>query len=145
MKNKKKLIITIVCSSLLVIIGVVFVFYQFFNPFSGLFDEGPIKKVNLAGWEKLEQGMTKQQVIELLGDSERKSGPSKVTFGEGEEKEEISIPERWEYNYTIGISLFGGVHDKAYVVYFDKKGLLDYWREPIHKEEKQSQKITSAD
>jgi len=101
------------------------IYVRFFFEFN--FGEGPAKRVNLAGWAKLEKGMTRKQVIHLLGDSHNKAGASTFTIGD----DEFETSERWEYNWTVGIPLFGEVHPKAYVVYFDVDGKLATWREPI--------------
>ncbi len=91
-----------------------------------IFDERPTKRVNLAGWRKLKVGMTKQQVISLLGDAASKTPPGSMTM----DKEVISLPELWEYNWQSGLNLFGNPHPKSYAVRFDKDGRLSSWYEP---------------
>jgi hypothetical protein len=111
-----------------------FIYFNFFYHFD-LFKKGLIKKVNLAGWEKLEKGMTKARVVELLGKSDCGFGPDSGSIGD----KKFIVPETWEYNWSVGLSLLGEVHPKAYIVRFDSEGKLTSWREPIEKESKPEQ------
>jgi hypothetical protein len=103
-----------------------FIYFKYFFTLD-LFKEGPTTEVNLAGWQKLEKGMTKPQVVNLLGDSSVKYGPGTYTLGGATN----TTPETWEYNWTVGFSWLGEVHPKAYVVYFGDDGKLALWREPL--------------
>lgn len=93
---------------------------------SHMFREGPTTKVNLAGWHKLEVGMTKQQVTSLLGNAASKSGPGTTTMS----GKTTYNHEFWEYNWTSGITIFPHPHPKSYHVYFDRHGKLASWGEP---------------
>ncbi len=93
---------------------------------SRMFSEGPTTKVNLAGWHNLEVGMTKEQVISLLGNAPSKSVPEIMK----ESGKTIYFPEFWEYNYTSGLTLIPQPHPKSYHVYFDKQGRLANWGGP---------------
>ena len=62
MKNKAEWIIGGIFSLIIVVCLVAFIYFHFLSPLD-LFKKGPIKKVNLAGWEKLETGMTKADLI----------------------------------------------------------------------------------
>jgi outer membrane protein assembly factor BamE (lipoprotein component of BamABCDE complex) len=123
LSKKTVLILVLLC---LIVLGggtVVYVRYFFLQD---MFREGPTKKVNLAGWQKLEVGMTKQQVISLLGDAASKRGPETTTMSDRVTYD----PEYWEYNWTSGIPILAHPHPKSYSVYFDKEGRLAGWREP---------------
>jgi outer membrane protein assembly factor BamE (lipoprotein component of BamABCDE complex) len=98
------------------------------------FEPGPIKKVDLAGWQQLEIGMTESQVEEVLGKPDSKLGRSTFTLG----GEETTTPQTWEYDWTIGLSLVGNTHPKSYLVRFDSDGKLASWREPIDQQDPQS-------
>jgi hypothetical protein len=121
--KKKILILTLLC--LVVFGGGAAVYYRYFF-LRDMFREGPTKKVNLAGWQKLEVGMTKQQVISLLGNAASKNGPGTMTMN----GETTYDPEFWEYNWTAGLTLFPHPHPKSYHVSFGKEGKLASWGEP---------------
>jgi len=132
MKTKtKRISIALIVLLVLAMLGG-FVYFEYFFTLH-LFDDGPTNKVNVAGWSKLEEGMSQQQVIEILGEARTKHGPGTSTFGDITN----AIPETWEYNWRVGLSLFGEVHPKAYVVYFDGQGKLASWRAPIETNEAQ--------
>jgi hypothetical protein len=133
MKRKWKRILIVFGTLVLIVLVGGFIYLKYFFTLH-LFEDGPTKNANLSGWTKLEEGMTKDQVISLLGDSWAKSGPGSFTLGGTTN----TTPERWEYNWKIGLGLFGQVHPKAYVVYFDQDGKLSSWREPIETNEDQN-------
>jgi hypothetical protein len=142
MKKKTKWILGSIFSAVVLICLAGFIYFQFFFTLDlDLFEEGPTKQVNLEGWAKLKEGMTREQVIDLLGDSSTKWGPGTFTIGD----DEYATSERWEYNWTIGFSLFGGVHPKAYVVYFDENGHLASWREPLETNKYESKASRTTD
>ena len=114
MKSAKLLIISLFLSSLLSC-------YNF--EFLG---EGPIKNVNLGGWEHLQKGMTKKEVIQLIGDSHSKIGPRVLETKETQYK---SL-EYWEYGWSKGIQDMGSVSDKSYIIYFDQNEQLLSWKAP---------------
>ncbi|MBI2438194.1 MAG: outer membrane protein assembly factor BamE [Lentisphaerae bacterium] len=125
MKKKTKWILGSMAGIVLFACLAGFIYFKYFFAIH-LFEEGPTTKVTLSGWSKLEKGMTREQVISLLGDSSVKWGPGSFSIG----GDEYKTNERWEYNWTIGFSLFGQVHPKAYVVYFDDEDRLASWQEP---------------
>ena len=125
MKSKTKWILGGGASALAVVCVAALVYFQFFFHID-LPEPGPVNSVNLAGWEKLEIGMSRQEVSSLLGEP----GSQRTTKrGEGDD---TTVIEGWEYNWTSGF--FGDPHPKAYVVFFDEKGKLTSWREPAEKE-----------
>jgi len=86
---------------------------------------GPATKIDLNRWEQLRVGMTKDQVIELIGDA---SSKHKVAVGHDKNNvsKKIEQNEFWEYNSHS--SLFGGPHPRAYVIYFDSEGKVSFFR-----------------
>lgn len=96
----------------------------FFNPFS----PGPVKGVDPAAWTKLAPGMTKEQVVALLGDAPCKSGTITITSEDG--TEQFSPPEYWHYTWSNGID-FLGPPGQAHVVWFDGKGRVVSFRAPV--------------
>jgi len=103
-----------------------FIYFRFFFhlPF---FEPGPIKGVQPEAWAKLQVGMTKQEVIALLGESDCRRGPG---TREIDGKKEIMTPEFWQYTWTDGLNIFGGPSDKAHAVYFDSDGKVSGFRAP---------------
>lgn len=82
-----------------------------------LFMEGPTTEINIEKWKSLKIGMTKEEVISLVG-----SPPfQKIVDG--------AIYEFWEYEYHASL-LSDGPHPKAYVIYFNKDGKVAKMREP---------------
>ena len=93
----------------------------------GFFEAGPTNKIKTENWEKLKIGMTKKEVIDLLGDS-----PSKHIISVHSPEKSSNAFEFWEYEYRSSpISI---PHPKAYVVYFNQKGLVSKLREPMNTE-----------
>jgi len=84
----------------------------------------PATKVDPKKWVELRIGMTKDQVVSLLGDPPCQH-KRRV---ENEEKNEIVSYEFWEYNFCSGA--LAGPDPKAYVIYFDVEGKVSYIREP---------------
>ena len=123
MKKKTKWIVGGIIGTILAVLLVGFIYFYYFFTIN-LFEEGPTKDVNLSGWEKLERGMTKAQVTHLLGASASK-------FGLGLVSNECSEAETWQYNWKIGLSIWGEVHPKSYIVRFGSDGRLASWREPL--------------
>ena len=136
MKKKIKWILGCILGAILIFCLVVFIYFRFFFTLD-LFEEGPTKKVNLSGWEKLERGMTKAQVAALLGDSVSTFGPGQGTIG----GTKISVAETWQYNWKVGISIWGEVHPKSYIVQFGPDGRLASWREPLEENIKPEQSV----
>ncbi|MBI4219741.1 MAG: hypothetical protein HY682_06315 [Chloroflexi bacterium] len=95
-----------------------------------LFGPGPIRSVSPGAWARLRVGMTKDEVVFLLGDAEVKSGPGKTEVaGRPALMTPELWPEFWEYNWTDGFPIFSP-SDKAFVVYFDSQGRVSSFREP---------------
>ncbi|GAG95824.1 unnamed protein product, partial [marine sediment metagenome] len=46
-----------------------------------------------------------------------------------------AVLEIWEYNWTVGISWWGEVHPKSYIVRFESDDTLASWREPLKAEQ----------
>jgi len=87
----------------------------------------PAAAVNPDAWKQLHTGMTKQQVLALLGEAPRQMQGESSKVG----APKIIEPwEFWEYGY---VSAFGAPipHDRAYAVYFDQDGRVSSFREPI--------------
>ena len=133
MKKRTKWILGTIASLPVLLCIAGFIYFQFFFTIDldmkGLFDDKPIAKVNLLGWEKLEKGMTKEEVANLLGKSAHQ-------FTRGSEDNNAS--ETWEYNWSIGLPIFREFHPKAYIVRFDSDGKLVFWREPVEREHEKS-------
>lgn len=91
-----------------------------------LFKPRPIVSVEPEAWAKLNVGMSKEAVIQLLGNTPAKFGPltTEVCY------EKTIIPEFWQYNWTDGFT-FGRPSDKAYVVYFDSSNRVSRFRAPL--------------
>lgn len=83
------------------------------------FLEGPTSNVNIENWRKIKIGMTKEQVIILIGNS-----PSQHSIPNNNDSCASSV--FWEYGYQ---SLLGP-HEKAYVVFFNSDGLVSALQEP---------------
>ena len=82
-----------------------------------LFEKGPTQNVDIEQWKRLKIGMTKMEVISLLGDS-----PSKHEFSVDSQERNENTNEYWEYGYKS--SLLAGPHPKAYVVFFNREGTV---------------------
>jgi hypothetical protein len=125
MKRKKKVVLGII--SLVVIFGLSYAIYEWKvtqNFAKGIFGPGKITAVNLDGWEKMRVGMTQEEVIKLLGDS---SSKRKFTVS----GDNFSSTQRfWEYNYKSGI--LQSPDPRAYVVFFDSKGIVTSFRAPLN-------------
>ncbi|MCK5114140.1 MAG: hypothetical protein KAR11_05185 [Phycisphaerae bacterium] len=145
MKKRTKWILGTGASIVVLFCVAGFIYYQFFFTLDidlgdmHLFEEGPTEKVNLNGWEKLEKGMTKKEVSDLLGEPGSSFGIGGKTIDGNE-----PMSETWEYNWTVGLSLFGNAHPRAYVVRFGPDGKLALWREPIDKENKKGGGVGKA-
>jgi hypothetical protein len=93
------------------------------NQVAGVIAQGmlkgyPAKPVDPEGWKRVHVGMTKDEVLGLLGEAPHK----------GTEPGEDSR-EYWEYGHVS--SVFAPVPDNlGHVVYFDKQGLVSSTREP---------------
>jgi hypothetical protein len=88
---------------------------------------GPIHSAPEEGWARLRIGMTRDEVIALLGRSESECGPV-MTDMEPNPAVVVS-PEFWEYSWTDGLPA-QSPSDKAYVVEFDLQGRLSAFRKP---------------
>jgi len=135
MKKRTKWILGTSASLVVLLCVAGFIYFQFFFTIdmSGdwhLFEEGPVNKVNLAGWKKLEKGMSKEEVANLLGEY----GSSFNMEGTSISGKKFTMSEIWEYNWSIGLPLFGEAHLKAYIVRFGPDGKLASWREPVERE-----------
>ncbi len=110
------------CLVCLLYVGCVLVLAHTFDPFK----KGPIREVNLDGWEQLEQGMSKAAVARLLGAPGNKFRQGLNLGGTAD-----SLMETWEYNWSAGITLFGIGNPKAYIVVFSPDATLFTWRAPM--------------
>ena len=79
--------------------------------------------------------MSKEKVAELLGEADCRFGPGTRSIDDGPK---FTTPETWEYNWTVGLSIFGETHPKSYIVQFDSDSKLSYWREPKEEENKKN-------
>ena len=112
----------------------------------------------VANWDSVEIGMSKEQVISLLGEPIGKHGPAKVEIEhDGDSEPAIaaagglagmffdSLYEYWEYDSInreelsqeqaveeLVESLFGP-SDESFVVYFDENGKVKKLRRPLNK------------
>lgn len=84
-----------------------------------------------ASFGGLEQGMTRDQVRELLG------APSTTFYATEELRAEAggAYRERWQYGDTISTRATGAMFpesapDRVWVVFFDEEGRVDSFREP---------------
>ncbi len=107
---------------------------------SGLFKSGPVAKANAEDWSKLEKGMSKDDVELLIGKAEHKFAiGNDARIGNKEDS-----AETWEYDYTDGLNIFGRTSPKSYVVTFDARGTLSFWRKPINIEDPNKSVHTTA-
>jgi len=122
------LVTAIAARSLVVLLFVVSFIYILVikHNMSSWFEPRPIMGVQPEAWAKLQVGMTKQDVIALLGESPCKGGPSTTEI---DGKKEITRPEFWAYTWSEGLDLFGP-SDKAHAVYFDSDGKVSSFRAP---------------
>ena len=116
--------ITTMSVVVLLFVGGFIYFHYFFK--LDLFKPGPIMSVQPEAWAKLQVGMTKQDVIALLGESQRRVSTGTTEI---DGKKEITRPEFWAYTWTEGLDLFGP-SDKAHAVYFDSDGKVSSFRAP---------------
>ena len=87
-----------------------------------------LSTVDMQAWTGLTIGMTKEEVIALLGDPPAKNKEER-NAEQNYTDEELDRLEFWTWNYTYG--LFVPVpHPKAYVVYFDQAGRISGFRAP---------------
>jgi len=80
------------------------------------FSEHALPSPDAKAWAQIQVGMTKQQVISLLGDSRSKMMPA------GKE-------ESWEYGYTLGLIPLEA--PQAYIVRFGPEGKVSSFRSPV--------------
>jgi hypothetical protein len=126
MSKKKKLILgALFITAIIVVAFVIQVGHLRQNISKIIFDPGMSNAVNLDGWQKMKVGLTQDEVIRLLGDSTSK----KQISLKGEHI--MSTQNFWEYNYQSGA--FQGPNPKAYVVFYDSKGFVVSFREPLIK------------
>jgi len=125
MKRPIKILLVTAMSLVVLLFVGGFIYFHFFFKLH-LFEPGPIMGVQPEAWAKLQVGMTKQDVIALLGESPRKFGP---TTTETDGKKEITMPEFWAYTWSEGLDIFGP-SDKAHAVYFDSDGKVSSFRAP---------------
>ena len=102
-----------------------------------------------ANWSNLKVGMSKDEVVNLLGESPSKSQPGKIQASPdsnmlqtyiGMTFVKYFIPdlwrdlcyERWHYGEFEMLENLVFPSDKAYVVYFGSSGKVVSFREPIH-------------
>lgn len=90
----------------------------------GFFAPGQTSRIKTENWAKVKIGMTKKEVVDVLGDS-----PSKHVISVDSSKKKSNTLEFWEYEYRS--SLLSEPHPKAYVIYFTKEDLVSKIREPI--------------
>ncbi len=78
-------------------------------------------------WQRLRIGMSKQEVVQLLGEAPRRVGPTSVVGGQPSAAE--TLPEFWEYGF---VAAFGTpVPDaRSYVVLFASDGRVTAFRKP---------------
>lgn len=97
---------------------------------SNAFAPHALPSVSEQGWQQMSVGMTKAQVMALLGDSAAKHDPATTTVNG---KTVAISKEYWEYNWTDGVSLAAllAPSDKAYVVYCGSDGTVTSFRRPI--------------
>ena len=121
--------ITAMSVVVLLVVGGLIYFHYFFTVDLPFLEARPIKGVQPEAWAKLQVGMTKQEVIALLGESHCRRGPG---TSEIDGKKQIITPEFWQYTWTDGgFHLFGRVpSDKAHAVYFDSDGKVSGFRAP---------------
>ncbi len=94
-------------------------------------------------WPQVKIGMSKHEVVDLLGESYSKSEPGKVGYDPNNTLFENAVGaiivktilddwwERWHYGkFELFENMFSP-SDKAYVVYFDYQGKVVHLREPI--------------
>ena len=123
MIGKKKLILGII--SIVAILGFAvsaYVWKQYQNLAHTILEPGKIQTVNVDGWKMMKVGLTKGEVIKLLGDSASKRQIDVNDDGFS------STQQFWEYNYKSGV--FQGPDSRAYVVYFNSEGVVTSFREP---------------
>lgn len=144
MKKKRKIFIVIVSFLIICLLCCGAYYYYACKRFGGqigkeiaqaIMKPHPMREVNEEGWERLEIGMTKEQVIELLGESPFQNTKSRTNYNEYTKDYEyiekgVYKLDYWEYNYSYGL-LSPSHHPKAYVVYFDENGKVSGFREPI--------------
>jgi len=128
MKRPIKIVLVTAMSVVVLLFVGGFIYFQIVkhNVSSWLFEPRPIMGVQPEAWAKLQVGMTKQDVIALLGESPHRVGPGTT---ETDGKKEITTPEFWAYTWTEGLDLFGP-SDKAHAVYFDSDGKVSSFRAP---------------
>ena len=90
-------------------------------------EPGPTNSINPFSWKKVKIGMSKDQVRDLLGDA---PSQHEISIGDIDKPQTKSMIEYWEYNYHS--PPFGDPHPRAYVIYFNEKGLVTKLREPIN-------------
>ncbi|MAB83118.1 MAG: hypothetical protein CMJ24_06745 [Phycisphaerae bacterium] len=85
-----------------------------------------------AGFGALHDGMSHQQVRDLLGE------PSMTFYASEESRAEVdnAYQERWQYGDNFSTRATGAVFpenapDRVWVVYFDESGRVSGFREPI--------------
>ena len=124
MKRPIKIVLVTAMSVVVLLFVGGFIYFHILE--RNLFKPGPIMGVQPEAWAKLQVGMTKQDVIALLGES-----PCQVGLGtrETDGKKEIMTPEFWAYTWTEGMDIFGP-SDKAHAVYFDSDGKVSSFRAP---------------
>jgi hypothetical protein len=124
MKRTTKKVVLWSGVSMIVLTATGFIYVWFFI-MPHLFEPGPIKAVKPTAWANMRVGMSKEEVIRVLGDSPSKGGPTtEEVCGK-----KITIPEFWEYNWTDGLAVISP-SDKAYAVYFGPDGRVSEFRAP---------------
>ncbi|MBU1853468.1 MAG: outer membrane protein assembly factor BamE [Candidatus Omnitrophica bacterium] len=126
MRSKKQLFVVLSVIVVLIISGI-FVVYRY-TIADMVFSPHSLPRVDLDAWGQLQKGMTKEDVIALLGDSHSKTSP--VITAESNKTSSVD-KEYWEYNWTDGLSGVFGPSLRAYVVYFDGQGKVVSFREPV--------------
>ncbi len=129
MKKRVKIALLLILVLLVTIPVAGYIYLEYFFELKlelSLFEPGPIKSVDPLAWQKLKIGMTKQEVIELLGKSDRKSGAATL---EVNGKHPTVNREFWLYNWSDGFDFFP--NSKAYVIIFDENAKVKMFREPL--------------
>jgi len=89
-----------------------------------------VQKVNLEAWRSLKVGLSRQEVIALLGDApckKRMAPDSKLPFT----SEELKNWDVWQYDFCSPlISGIDGAASRAYVVMFNSDGKVSSFKEP---------------
>lgn len=107
-----------------------------------LFGPGPAPEVDVAGWEKMELGLTSREVRQLLGGYGYMVHVGGIQPSDGPS---TKVSEVWQYNWHGGGFLLKNIHDAAYVVWFDMSGLVSAFRPPVGSDENHGGQLRSME